>query len=183
MHAITWIPGSNPELDFLFNELRERRFRDQSHRLWKNYSKESFNNVAALSITFDDKNNPEVCSSISQSTCWPDDVYRIYNRVWRLTNKKTFLQKLSPTMAAIAQSQIQWLKENTDCKLYFVSRQTANWDEWLIDRFKTGYNMDFKTDNYLYLTCPNECDETCWQRIIYNGDESLLEIWKRRLRK
>jgi hypothetical protein len=28
--------------------------------------------------------------------------------------------------------------------------------------------------------CPNECDDTCWQRIIYAGDESLLEQWKRK---
>jgi hypothetical protein len=63
--------------------------------------------------------------------------------------------------------------------LYFISRQTNNWDNWMIAHFKE-YGINFKTDNYLYLTCPDECDDNCWQRIIYSGNETLLEQWKRR---
>ena len=40
MKTITWIPNSNKELDEIFNGLREKQFRDQSHRLYKNYSQE-----------------------------------------------------------------------------------------------------------------------------------------------
>jgi hypothetical protein len=82
-------------------------------------------------------------------------------------------------MGLTAKSQIEWLKENTDCKLYFISRQTDNWNDWMIEHFKE-YGIEFKTDNYMYLTCPNECDDTCWQRIIYSGDTGLLEQWKRK---
>jgi hypothetical protein len=82
-------------------------------------------------------------------------------------------------MGYSAKSQIEWLQQNTDCKLYFISRQTGNWQEWMSTHFK-DYGIDFKYDNYKYLTCPNECDDTCWQHIVYSGDEQLLNVWKRR---
>jgi len=51
----------------------------------------------------------------------------------------------------------------------------------MIKNFKEGWDISFETDNYKYLTCPKECDDTCWQYIIYNGDTELLQKWKRRL--
>jgi hypothetical protein len=179
METYTWVPGSNYELDSLFEELREQRYNDHSHRYWKNYGKDSFQYAIALTIYFDDDGIPEVCSSISERDCWPTGAYRIHNRVWKCNNKKQFLRKVSPSMGHSANSQIEWLKNNTDYRLYFISRQTDNWNDWMIEHFKE-YGIHFKTDNYMYLTCPNECDNTCWQRIIYNGDENLLDLWKRR---
>lgn len=177
MRTITWEPGSNPDMDRLFDKLRQQHYEDHSHRLWQNYSKEAFKDVAALTIYFDENDVPEVCSSTMWRDCWPEGVYRIHNRVWKCNNKKQFLRKVSPSMGYSARSQIDWLKANTDCKLYFISRQTSNWDEWMIKHFKE-YDIHFETDNYMYLTCPNECDDTCWQYIIYNGNTALLEHWK-----
>ena len=179
MRTITWVPGTNTQLDQLFDDLRDRHYNDHSHRLWKNYSKKSFENVSVLTIHFDDNNVPEVCSSVMHRSCWPTGVYRIHNRVWKCNNKKEFLKTVSPSMGHSAESQIDWLRKNTDCQLFFISRQTDNWQEWMIKHFK-AYGIDFKTDNYKYLTCPNESDDTCWQHIIYCGDEQLLEHWKRR---
>jgi len=180
MKVITWAPGTNIEYDELFETLRAEHYADTSHRLWKNYAKEAFNDVAALTIYFDDDGVPEVCSSTTQRSCWPAGAYRIHNRVWKANNKKTFLRRVSPSMGHSAASQIEWLKNNTDCQMYFISRQTDNWNDWMIEHFKE-YSIEFKTDNYMYLTCPNECDDTCWQRIIYNGNSELLQEWKRRL--
>lgn len=179
MRTVTWKPNTYPKMDQLFEELRDKHYNDHSHRLWKNYSKKAFTEVAALSIYFDENDIPEVCSSITQRSCWPKGAYRIHNRVWKCNNKKQFLRKISPSMGYSAKNQIEWLKENTDCKLYFISRQTSNWDDWMIEHFKE-YEIQFKTDNRIYLTCPDECDDTCWQRIIYHGDENLLEEWKRK---
>ena len=181
MRTITWVPGTDAEHDELFDQLREQHYNDHSHRLWKNYSREEFNyiNPVALTIYFDDNGIPEVCSGISKRDCWPQGVYRIHNRVWKCNNKTQFLRRVSPSMGYSARSQIEWLEQNTDCQLYFISRQTDNkWNGWMIEHFKE-YNINFKTDKYLYLTCPNECDNTCWQHIIYSGNESLLEQWKR----
>ena len=36
MRVETWAPGSNPELDFIFDNLREEQFQDNSHRLHEN---------------------------------------------------------------------------------------------------------------------------------------------------
>ena len=179
MKVVTWAPGTNTEYDQLFESLRKIHHSDTSHRLWKNYSKEAFKDVAALTIYFDEDGIPEVCSSTTQLSCWPKGAYRIHNRVWKANNKKAFLRRVSPSMGYSAASQIDWLTQNTDCRLYFISRQTDNWNNWMIEHFKE-YDIEFKTDNYMYLTCPNECDDTCWQRIIYAGDTTLLEQWKRR---
>lgn len=181
MRTITWAPGTNSTYDALFEQLRAEHYADTSHRLWRNYSKEEFDNVAVLSIYFNDDNIPEVCSSATTRSCWPSTVYRIHNRVWKCNNRKTFLQKVSDSMGLIAQSQSAWLKEHTTCELFFISRQTTNWEQWMIGNFNKNFGFDFETDKYFYLTCPNECDDTCWQKIIYSGNTTLLDSWKRRL--
>jgi hypothetical protein len=84
-------------------------------------------------------------------------------------------------MGFIAQQQSAWLTENTNCDLFFISRQTTNWEAWMIKHFNGDFGFDFDTDKYLYLTCPNECDDTCWQKIIYSGNTGTLGKWKRRL--
>lgn len=179
MQVHTWEPGTSPELDRLFETLRIERYNDRSHRLWKNYGLDSFDDAAALTIAFNDNGDPEVCSSINSRPCWPKNAYRIYNRTWKVTEKKQFLRTVTPAMGLAGTSQIKWLLENRNCQLYFISRETDNWQEWMIENFAKSHNLHFKMDNYRYLTCSNECDNTCWQHIIYQGDERLLKKWKR----
>lgn len=179
METVTWEPGTNKTLDRLFDTLRRQQYQDRNHRLWKNYSRENFSFSVALTICFNDSGDPEMCSTIAGRECWPTGVFRILNRLWKHSNKIVYPRVMSPSFAESAKSQISWLEKNVDLKLHFISRQTDNWEKWVIDNFSI-YNLSFKTDNYKYLTCPNECDETCWQKIIYNGDDQLLEQWKRR---
>lgn len=180
MHVITWVPNSNREYDTLFDTLRENQFQDKSHRYWKNYGPESFLDTVVHSIYFNERGDPEVCSSVSQRNCWPKNVFRILNRTWKIAGRETMLRVPAPSSGYTTIKQIEWLKENTDCQLYFVSRQTDNWKQWFIEGFQKQFNLTFYTDNYKYLTCPNECDDTCWQKIIYNGNEQLLTQWKRK---
>jgi hypothetical protein len=181
MKTITWSPGTNPELDQLFDSLRNKQYQDRNHRLWENYSKDSFKFAVALTICFNDNGVPEMCSSIASRDCWPRNTYRILNRLWKHSNKIKYPKVMSPSFAESAKSQIDWLDKNADCDLYFISRQTDNWEQWVIRNFKEVYNVSFETDKYKYLTCPNECDETCWQNIIYHGDTSVLDRWKRQI--
>lgn len=181
MNAITWAPGSRADLDKLFDNLREQRYQDHNHRLWKNYGKEAFDSAVALTIQFDDNGNPEGCSSIASRDCWPAGAYRISNRYWKHSNKLAMLKHMTRGYANIIDSQLAWLRSNVDCKMYFVSRESTNWMEWSIQQFKDHVGVELKTNSYKYLTCPNECDDTCWQHIIYNGDEELLKGWKCRL--
>lgn len=179
MKTYTWAPGTNSELDEIFEIARQARFEDQTHRYWKNYGEDSFKFAVALTICFGDDGVPEMLSSIANRECWPKQAYRILNRLWKHSNKIAYPRVMSPSFAETAKSQIKWLDEHTDCGLYFISRQTDNWEDWVIKNFDDVYGIKFKKDNYKYLTCPNECDDTCWQRIIYSGNSELLKAWKR----
>ena len=42
MTVKVWTPGSEPELDILFDKLRIAQFENQEDRLWYNYSESAF---------------------------------------------------------------------------------------------------------------------------------------------
>lgn len=179
MRTITWAPGTDAAMDQLFDQLREQQHQDRTHRYWANYAADSFKFAVALTICFNDDNQPEVCSSIASRDCWPMDAYRIHNRLWKHANKIAFPRMMSDSIGQVAQSQISWLEQNTNYKMYFISRQTDNWEDWSIKNFQR-FGIDFVAGTSKYLTCPNECDDSCWQRIIYNGNVELLDLWKQR---
>lgn len=182
MKTITWVPGTNSELDELYDHLRDLQYKNKSHRLWKNYSPEQFKDAVAFTIHWDSDNEPELCSSISSRPCWPNNAYRILNRMWKVNEKKKqILKRVSDCVGLSAISQLEWLNNNTNFELAFCSRQTSNWEQWTIANFQEHFNLEFNTDKYQYLTCSNECDDTCWQKIIYSGNSELLSSWKRRL--
>jgi hypothetical protein len=52
--------------------------------------------------------------------------------------------------------------------------------QFAIKSFREIVGIEFQSDNYSYCTCETPNDESCWQKIIYQGDSSLLETWKRR---
>jgi hypothetical protein len=186
MRSITWKPGTDAYLDDLFDELREKRFQDRNHKLWKNYSREEISKYSgsiAYTICFDNNDHPEMCSTISQRDCWPQGAYRILNRLWKNSNLLNYPVVMSPSFGSSANSQVEWLKQNTNFRMYFISRQKDNWEKWCIRMFKKHYGLEFLTDDYKYLTCPNLCDSTCWQKIIFNGDPIVLEEWQRRTTK
>ena len=181
MKTITWRPGDNLELDTTFHTLREAQYQDHSHRLWKNYSEQAFDTAVALTICFDDNGVPEMCSSIASRDCWPVGAYRILNRLWKPNNRITFPKKMSKSFSDTTTSQLEWLETNlSDCKMPFISRLSNSWQQFVIDEMKSQNNVTWHTDGYKYLTCPNECDNTCWQHILYQGDKTLLLDWKRR---
>ena len=179
MHCETWVPGSNTELDTLFDKLREQQYRNTEHPLWKNYSKSSFNDCTILSIAFGSSGDPEFCSSVTQRECWPEHAYRILNRVWKINPIPGPIRKIKPSAGVMLHSQIDWLKQHTDCKLVFLSREGPTWQKFTIDQYK-NFNLEFKTDTYKYRTCATPNGQSCWQHIIYQGDDSVLENWDRK---
>lgn len=182
IYARTWIPGQDQELDTLFEKLRSDIYQKQEYTLWANYSEKNFQHCKALTISFDN-DKPLFCSSILGKTPWhkwPDNVYRVMNRYWRVGGDHSFLKRVSEGSGIMVQNQLNWLKENTDWKLAFISRQTDNWQDFAIDSFKNYFDIDFKMDNYSYCTCETPNDDSCWQKIIYIGDSTVLETWKRR---
>jgi hypothetical protein len=175
MHTKIWRPGTDLELDQLFEYLRQAQYQDQLHPLWKNYSQLAFNECISLSIVFDDDHNPTHCSSMLNRDCWPKKVYRVLNRMWKI-DRIPVTRFVSPNICLMIKDQEEWLKNNTDCELIFVSRQYDNWRKMLIRDFNLYSNLEFKTDANKYQTCNDDVD-SCWQHIIYHGNDELLEHW------
>ena len=178
MYTKTWKFGTDPNLDQLFESLRDKQYQDRNHPLWYNYSPTSFNESEVVSINFVNE-QPFFCSSILKRDCWPLNVYRILNRLWKPAPRAVAISRLSPGLGSMLHSQLDWLRENTDFKLAFVSRDSDNWQKFFLENFKNYFNLNFKMDNYKYLTCSNPEDQSCWQKIIYYGDDTLLTQWKR----
>jgi hypothetical protein len=180
VNAITWAPGTNKQLDELFDHLRTAQYSNTDHRLWKNYGPEMINFSVALTIVFDN-DQPVMCASIASRECWPADTYRILNRLWKVEDvRKTGAPgTMSDSFGYAALSQIDWLNINTSHKLYFISRETDNWERWVAKQFKQNHGLVFKIGQGKFLTCPNECDDSCWQHIIYTGDDTVLSQWKK----
>lgn len=179
MHTITWAPGSDEKHDRLFHALRELNFKNKNHRFWKNYEASQFNNAIAYTIYFNDNNVPELCSSVVYKNCWPKGAYRVLNRTWKPNSKKLFFSReVNRHFGLVIQSQLKFLKENvSDVKLTFISRQTNNWEDFVIHYFKQ-FDLNFNKIDKKFLTCSNEIDSSCWQKIIYMGDDNLLDVWK-----
>lgn len=183
MYTKIWIPGTDGELDDLFDMHRQTHYNDESHRLHNNYSREAFAEVSALSITFEN-DEPSMFGSILQRSCWPDKAYRICNRTWKSKEQRLVTGSMhgpSPVFSEMITAHVDYVKLNFNWDLLFISRQTDNWQRVAKTTFKRRLNLEFEYDNYKYLTCENECDDTCWQNILYMGDDSVLSTWKRKL--
>ena len=178
MYTKTWKFGTDSDLDQLFEALREKQYHDRSHSLWRNYSPDAFKECEVVSINFVN-DEPFFCSGILKRDCWPNNTYRILNRLWKPAPRANSIRRLSPGLGSMLHSQLAWLRENTNFELAFVSRETEHWQQFFLDNFKNYFNLEFKMDNYKYLTCNNARDPSCWQKIIYYGDDTVLKLWKR----
>ena len=180
MNAITWKPGTDALYDPLFDHLREKHFRDHSHPLWQNYNrKHFFEECLALTIAFNEHGFPILCSSVLARDCWPNNTFRILNRLWAVFPTERPIKDLHPAGGPLLRSQIEWIKDNFTCDMVFISRESYNWQKWTIEQYKRLYQLDFEHDNYYYLTCNDPLDNSCCQKIIYQGDKTLLTDWKR----
>lgn len=179
MHTEIWKPGENNDLDSLFESLRQVQYNDKSHALASNYSKTAFEECVALSITFHN-NLPIVAGSILNRDCWPTQAFRILNRFWKIKEHRLNILDRTNGLDALCQTVLvhtDFAYKNLNAKLVFMSRQYENWQKFTQRIIKKKTNLDFKYDSERYLTCSNHQDESCWQFILYNGDESLTHKW------
>lgn len=179
MYSKIWIPGTNKELDDLFEYLRQIQYNNKDVPLWQNYNAETFTKCTALTITFNQDHTPEFCASIRIRDCWPKKVYRICDRLWRHGESRMHVKNM-PGTSITAKTQFDWLKTNTDMELVFVSRESQKWQRYTVAQLKKQVNLDFNFDSYKYKTCATLNDDSCWQYIIYSGNTNLLKEWQRR---
>lgn len=179
MDTVTWKLGTNKKYDHLFGQLQEKQYNNTSIPLWKNYNLNHFESeCSAVTIAFDDE-VPIFCSSILGRDCWPIGAYRVINRLWKINPDNHPLRAIHAAVGPMIKSQLNWLKNNTDYKLVFISRESSMWQNWTIKQLDIQFNLNFKYDDHKYLTCDDQTCNSCWQRIIFCGDSSLLESWKR----
>jgi hypothetical protein len=176
-----WKPGTNKELDDLFEWLRACQHNNHRDSLWANYSAESFQDCLALTIFFNDQGVPETCSSIARRDIWPAGVFRICNRLWKRDNRfKGFNRDLSAGLIETVKAQLGYLEAMKDFRLAFISRSTVGWQDYLSCNLNKTVGTNFVYDDLFYLTCAHEQERTCWQRIIYNGDPEALKSWSKK---
>lgn len=175
-----WVPNTDPYLDSLFEELRSKQHSDTSHQLYYNYAKDNFTDVMALSILFEN-DVPMSVGSILARSCWPNKACRILNRFWKVSDQRQkFLSRVTPVVAEMVRAQIEFVFKNTEFELVFMSRQYDNWQKFTVESFRKYYNLDFNFNEHKYLTWTEENQDTSWQRIIYYGNDKLLDNWKKR---
>lgn len=180
MYVENWKPGTNRRLDQEFDILRRMHYNDRHHPLWANYHEDAFKECIALTIMYNKNGYPHFCASILNRPCWPSKAYRIINRLWKVVPHFNVLTRLSNEGGVLIAGQIKWLQENTDCELHFISREVSNWRKFSQRELRHRYDLEFKTTEHKYLTCDNTSDNSCWQYILYQGDDSVLENWRKR---
>ena len=78
----------------------------------------------------------------------------------------------------LIENQIQWCKD-VGYNGVFMSREgLGNWQKWSCDILNKMLNLNFEAPNKKYLTCDNEQNKSCWQRILYLGDSQSLKEWR-----
>ncbi len=174
--AITWT--TDPVLDEIYEDLRKKHYVNEGHRLYKNYSKDHINEVSAKTIYWGHSGEPEIVCSILKRPCWPDNTYRILNRLWKPKMMTGPIFDISEGFAKVLEDQLSW------CQLrkaegVFMSRQgDGNWQEWASEKLQAMTGLEFYLPREKFLTCNNEGDESCWQKIIYYGNAATLQNWK-----
>ena len=181
MYTEIWIPGTDVELDKLFEQLRIQQHSDTTHPLYRNYAAETFKECSALSITFED-DKPIVVGSILARTCWPANAYRILNRFWKVHEHRLPHLDRNHGMAVFSktvEAHVNYAEQELNADLVFISRQHDNWQAFTKRILIQKVDIEFKYNDYKYLTCGNEHDGTCWQKIVYRGNEDLLIQWQK----
>lgn len=176
--AVTWT--DNPELDQLYEQLRDQHHKRVNLRLHENYSPEHVKEVSAKTIYFGPTGEPEIVCSILQRPCWPTNTYRILNRLWKPNIFTYPVFGISEGFVKIIQSQVAWCS-GRGAKAFFMSREgDNNWQRWTGDKLSKLTGINFLQPEKKFLTCGNDQDESCWQHILFYGETAVFSDWKNR---
>lgn len=174
--AVTWT--ADPALDAIYEDLRKKHYLKAGHRLYKNYSLNHVNEVSAKTIYWGHSGEPEIICSILTRSCWPENTYRILNRLWKPNILSGPIFDISEGFAKILEDQINWC-ELRNAKGMFMSREgDGRWQHWVSEKLGKMTNLNFYIPNERFLTCKDEEADSCWQKIVYYGDKNTLNNWK-----
>jgi len=175
----TWVNDST--LDAVYEQYRQLQFENTNHRLYSNYSIAHISEVSAKSIYWGYDGRPKIICSILARTCWPQDTYRILNRLWKPTMNSGSAFDIDQGFGMLIEDQLAWCKRNNS-QAVFMSRQTdGKWQQWASEILTNMTGMEFYLPNEKFLTCSNEADRSCWQKIIFHGDKNVLNNWSHKI--
>ena len=176
----TWT--SDTALDAIYEDLRKKHYIKAGHRLYKNYSPEHVQEVSAKSIYWGHSGEPEIVASILSRPCWPENTYRILNRLWKPKLMSNPIFEINEGFTKLIEDQINWC-ELRGASGMFMSRQgDTSWQHWVVSKLSAQTDLEFYIPEEKFLTCSNEDDESCWQRIIYHGNTDTMSTWKNKPR-
>jgi hypothetical protein len=148
--------------------------------LSKNYSSHHLNEISAKSIYWGKDGLPKIVCSILNRQCWPQGVFRILNRLWKPDINTGPVFGIDEGFGLLVENQVKWCIDN-GAKGVFMSRETSShWQYWAQSIFLEQTGIKFHIPTEKFLTCDNECDSTCWQHILYHGEASLINNWRRK---
>jgi hypothetical protein len=176
--VVTWTV--DPSMDSIYEMLRASHHLNQSHRLSSNYGPEHVKELSAKSIYWDADAGPRIVSSVLARRCWPDGVYRILNRLWKPRMNTGSPFGIDPGFGKMVIDQLSFCRSR-GAKAVFMSRQTdGGWQKWASNGLQEMTGLTFHSSEDLFLTCENEDDDSCWQRILLCGPIESLDLWKRK---
>lgn len=174
--VITWTTDS--VLDQIYDDLRKKHYINSGHRLFKNYSEYHIREVSAKSIYWGHSGRPEIVASILQRPCWPDKTYRILNRLWKPDMHTNPVFDINEGFTKLIEDQINWCKLR-GAKGMFMSREgDTNWQQWVVSKLSKQTDIEFYIPDEKFLTCNNEEEDSCWQKILFHGDVDQMSTWK-----
>jgi hypothetical protein len=173
----TW--EKDTTLDAVYEHYRQLHYSKTDLKLRANYSQYHVSEVSAKSIYWGHDGLPKIICSILSRPCWPPNVYRILNRLWKVNINTGGVKSIDPGFAMLVEDQMKYCK-NLGAHGVFMSRSIhGNWFKWAGDYFKKELDLDFFHPSELYLTCENEFDYNCWQQILFFGTTGCLNQWKK----
>lgn len=174
--AITWT--SDPVLDEIYEDLRKKHYIKEGHRLYKNYSKNHLAEVSAKTIYWGHSGEPEIVCSILKRPCWPDNTYRILNRLWKPKMLTGPIFDISEGFAKVLEDQVGWCELRKADGVFMSREGDGKWQKWAAEKLGRMTGLKFQVPYDKFLTCSNEQDDSCWQRIIYYGNPEVVKHWK-----
>jgi hypothetical protein len=173
----TWV--SDSYLDEVYETLRKQHCAKPEFRLNKNYGQEHVKEVSAKTIYWNDSGEPEIVCSILIRPCWPANTYRILNRLWKVVPLTDPTFAISSGFSKIIQNQISWCTSNNAVGVFMSRQGPGNWQKWANEILSKQTNINFYLPDNKFLTCDNTQDDSCWQKIIFHGDTTVLNTWSK----
>lgn len=172
----TW--KTDPLLDLIYDDLRQQHYNRQHLRLYRNYSHDHVKEVSVKSIYWRDDGSPGIICSVLGRKCWPQGTYRILNRLWKPTINTGPRRGIDHGFSMLVINQTQWCMDR-GARAVFMSRQTDGWTRWAGEHFNRSTGLFFECPTGRYLTCDDDENNECWQKILIHGDvNSVLNTWR-----